>query len=234
MEAEHPQRKSAEDTVESGKFVLDLTDRSTIITPMNPPLDTLDRILKSASELMYSRSYADVGVAAICEHAGVKKGSFYHFFPSKRDLTLAVLDKSYIDMKENMLDAVFASDIPPLERLLRFAETAYEFNKAVAQDTGQVLGCPFGNLAIELSTQEEAIRLKLERIFKKLNANIRQVLQDAVDAGDLKDINIDATAQAMIAYFEGCTLLAKVHNDVEVLRTLLPQVAQIRIPAQQL
>lgn len=198
---------------------------------MNPPVDTLDRILESARELIYSRSYADVGVAAICEHAGVKKGSFYHFFPSKRDLTLAVLDKSYIDLKENMLDTAFASDVPPFERLARFVESTYEFHKDIAHDTGHVLGCPFGNLAIELATQEETIRLKIDRVFKKLQGYIRKVLQDAVNSGDLSNIDIDATAQAMIAYFEGCQLIAKVQNDVEVLRTLLPQVAQIRVPS---
>ena len=54
------------------------------MAPMSPTADTQTRILESARELIHSRSYADVGVAAICEHAGVNKGSFYHFFPSKR------------------------------------------------------------------------------------------------------------------------------------------------------
>ena len=59
---------------------------------MHTDMDTQKRILDSASELIHARSYADVGVSAICEHAGVKKGSFYHFFRSKQELTLTVLD----------------------------------------------------------------------------------------------------------------------------------------------
>ncbi|NNF95750.1 MAG: TetR/AcrR family transcriptional regulator, partial [Halobacteria archaeon] len=51
--------------------------------------DTYQRIVDSAKQLMHASSYADVGVAAICEKAEVKKGSFYHFFPSKQELTLA-------------------------------------------------------------------------------------------------------------------------------------------------
>ncbi|UCD12029.1 MAG: helix-turn-helix transcriptional regulator [Nitrospinaceae bacterium] len=43
--------------------------------------DAKQRILDSARGLIYSRSYAGVGVQEICKHAGVKKGSFYHFFP---------------------------------------------------------------------------------------------------------------------------------------------------------
>ena len=54
--------------------------------------DAKQRILNSAQVLMLARGYAGTKVDEICEHAGVSKGSFYHFFPSKRDLTLAVLD----------------------------------------------------------------------------------------------------------------------------------------------
>jgi len=53
--------------------------------------DTKQRLLDTAQRLFYARSYEDVGVQEICQEAGVKKGSFYHFFPSKRDLTLAIL-----------------------------------------------------------------------------------------------------------------------------------------------
>ena len=57
--------------------------------------DTRQRLLDTAEKLFYARSYEDVGVQEICREAGVKKGSFYHFFPSKRDLTLAILDDSW-------------------------------------------------------------------------------------------------------------------------------------------
>lgn len=197
---------------------------------MHPTADTQQRILESARDLIYSRSYADVGVAAICDHAGVKKGSFYHFFPSKRDLTLAVLDTHYLEIKDNLLKQAFADDIPALARLVRFGQITYEFQKQVAHDTGRVIGCFFGNLASELSTQDEPIRIKVEQIFAHLQAGIRMVLREAVDKGELqKNIDVEATAQAMLAYFEGVLLLAKNRNDVEIMGQLLPAMANIRI-----
>ena len=196
---------------------------------MQPLADTQQRILDSARELFYARSYADVGVAAICEHAGVKKGSFYHFFPSKRELTLAVLDAYYVDLKANLIDNAFADDLPPLARLERFAELTYQFQKQVMAGTGQVLGCPFGNFASELSTQDEPIREKVQRVFAQLQTQVRHVLHDAEEAGDLQNFDVSATAQAMVAYFEGVLLLAKNQNDPEVIRVLLPAIAQILI-----
>ena len=196
---------------------------------MHPNVDTQQRILDSAKALIYSRSYADVGVADICEHAGVKKGSFYHFFPSKRDLTLAVLEKSYIEIKDHLLTQAFATDIPPIARLIRFGKLSYEFQRQMFSDTGHVIGCLFGNLASEMATQDESIRVKVVQIFSNLQGGLRLVLREAIAAGEVKDIDVGATAQAMLAYFEGVMLLAKSKNDVEILRQLLPAMAQIRI-----
>lgn len=195
-----------------------------------PATDTQQRILDAARELIYARSYADVGVAEICESAGVQKGSFYHFFPSKRDLTLAVLDAHYVSFKEHMLDRAFATDVAPLARLERFAKLVYEFQKQVAQDAGRVLGCPVGNLANEMASHDEPIRERIDQIFQKTQAHVGQVLKEMSKAGELPGVNIGATAQAMFAYFEGVMMMAKTQNDPEVLRKLLPAMAQIRIP----
>lgn len=208
---------------------LDLTDRSTIILRMQPTVDTQQRILESARELIYARSYSDVGVAAICEHAGVKKGSFYHFYPSKRDLTLAVIDTYYAELKEHLLKQSFADDIPPMARIERFGQLAFAFQKQVLKDTGRVLGCPFGNLASELATQDEPIRMRIEQIFSGLQNGLRQVLREAIAAGEIHEIDVEATAQAMLAYFEGVLLLAKSQNNAEIIGHLLPAMARIRI-----
>ena len=195
--------------------------------------DTYDRILLAARELIHSRSYADVGVAAICEQAKVKKGSFYHFFPSKQELTLAVLDTYFAEMKSGLLDEAFRPELTPLARLQRLGELTYEFQAHIKQMTGHIAGCPFGNLASELATQDETIRQKVDAIFGKLQTAFCATLQEAVARGELPPLDVASTAKAMIAYFEGVMLLAKTQNDPELLRQLLPTMTQICIQAQQ-
>ncbi|MGV8935128.1 MAG: TetR/AcrR family transcriptional regulator [Gallionellaceae bacterium] len=191
--------------------------------------DTQQRILDSAKTLIHSRSYADVGVAAICEHAGVKKGSFYHFYPSKQELTLAVIENFFLEFKEKMLVKAFIEDIPPLARLDRMAQLAFEFQHYMYLNTGHVLGCPFGNLTSELATQDETIRIHIEQVFTHLKNGFQKVLSEAISNGDVKNIDIEATAQAMLAYFEGVMLLAKSQNNSAVISQLLPAISQIRI-----
>ena len=196
---------------------------------MSGQSDTYERILQSAKDLIYSSSYADVGVAAICEKADVKKGSFYHFFPSKQDLTLAVIDAYYAELKDGILDQAFHKSLQPLERLNKFIELAIDMQTTLHKQTGHVFGCPFGNLATEMATQDEKIRKKIDLQFKKFQSLLRDTLQEAVVRGDMHNINVDATAKAFLAYFEGSMLLAKTHNDPQILRQVLPAAAQLRL-----
>jgi TetR/AcrR family transcriptional repressor of nem operon len=200
---------------------------------MSTQSDTYLRILESAKDLIYANSYADVGVAAICEKARVKKGSFYHFFPSKQELTLAVIDAYYADFKNSIIKNSFTSDLPPMARFERLFELAFKMQNNLFQQTGHVLGCPFGNLATELATQDETIRKKIEQLFCHLQNIIRDTLKEAVNNGDLESIDVDATAQAIFAYFEGIMLLAKTSNNPQLVQQLLPAASQILIKSTQ-
>lgn len=193
--------------------------------------DTYQRILSSARELMHASSYAEVGVAAICEKAEVKKGSFYHFFKSKQELTLAVIDAYFATFKDELVTKAFATDVPPLKRIERLFESMIEMQMQVHSQTGQVLGCPFGNLATELATQDEAIRSKIDRVFSRIGAILEETLNTALDQGELENIDPAATGHAMLAYFEGMMLLAKTKNDPTILHQLGPAIVNIRIPA---
>ena len=191
--------------------------------------DTRQKLVNSASELLYAKSYGEVGVQAICSHAGVKKGSFYHFFPSKRDLTIAVIDGFYVSMKTSFLNEAFAPSVPPLERFGKMMEGAYQFQRTVKEQTGQVLGCPVGNLALEMSSQDESLRQKINGVMTQLRSNFVLALEEATSGGELQNVDISATANAMVAYVEGVMLMAKTRDDPELVKALAPPLGEIRI-----
>jgi TetR/AcrR family transcriptional repressor of nem operon len=199
---------------------------------MAPSIDTRQRIVDSARELFHASSYADVGVQAICQHAGVQKGSFYHFFPSKRDLTLAVLDDLSVIYRELVMQKAFARDVPPLERVARLPLVIYRMQREMKDEQGHMLGCPFGNLSLELSTQDEVVRRRLAQVFEAMTAPIQEALQEALDRGEVEDMDPGDTAQAMLAYLEGVMLTAKTRNDPELIRTLGRAVTQVHLPAR--
>ena len=196
---------------------------------MSSQTDTRTRILHSARELIYTRSYADVGVAEICKQAGVQKGSFYHFFPSKQDLVLAILDEVFAELDTELFNRAFHAGLPPLERLRQLPLLVAAYQDAMKAGSGHMPGCPFGNLALEMSTRDEAIRSKADSMFCNMEAYFRQALEEARDAGEIGVVDIEATAQAMLGYLEGIMLLAKTRNEPELIRRLGPALADIRI-----
>ncbi len=198
---------------------------------MTESTETRQRLLDAARQLIHASSYREVGVQQICDRAGVRKGSFYHFFPSKRDLALASLDQSHDLARDNIFRSSFADDLPPLERIKRFFDVLYRFHRDIKEHTGFVLGCPFGNIGSEMSAQDETLRSKVDHILSCCEQPFARALQEAVAHGDLPDIDIEASARALFAYAEGVMLYAKTRNDPELIRDLGKRALNLLTPA---
>ncbi|MGD2083259.1 MAG: TetR/AcrR family transcriptional regulator [Chromatiales bacterium] len=199
---------------------------------MSSGTDTRRRIVDAARDLIYARSYSDVGVQSICGEAGVKKGSFYHFFPSKRDLTLAVVDELMATFRAH-LGRAFEPDVPPMARFDRFVRLTYDLQRDLKAARGCTLGCPFGNLAVEMSTQDEILRRRLGAVFAELQGFLEQAVAEAVERGEMPPVDVKATAQAMFAFIEGVMLLAKTGNDPELILRLGPALREIRVAPER-
>lgn len=191
--------------------------------------DTRTRILTAARDLFHGRSYGDVGIKEICEVSKVQKGSFYHFFASKRDLAMAVIDEVADDWAEGFVAEAFDPALPPLERFDYLVDAVYYWQKSAKNVEGRVPGCLFGNLALEVSTRDEVLRARLNAVFQKASLRFQQTLDEAMQQGLIEPLDSASTAQAMLAFLEGVILLAKTRNDPEVVRDLAPAIKTLRI-----
>ncbi len=196
---------------------------------MKATLDTRQRILSSARELFHGNNYADIGIKQICDAAQVQKGSFYHFFPSKRDLALAVIDDMADDWAHGFVHEAFDQNLSPMERLDYLIDAAYYWQKAAKDIEGRMPGCLFGNLVLEVSTRDDVLRAKLTAVFDKTKTRFEQTLVEAVESGEIAALDTNLTAQAMLAYLEGMILLAKSRNDPDVIQHLGSALKGIRI-----
>lgn len=206
-----------------------MTDWSTSIDAMKHTLDTKNRILATARELFHANSYTDIGIKQICDEAQVQKGSFYYFFPSKRDLALAVIEDMAEDWAHGFVKEAFDQNLKPMERLDYLIDAAYFWQKAAKDIEGRMPGCLFGNLVLELSTRDDILRAKLSAVFDKTKDQFKHTLQQAVELGEVTALDTELTAQAMLSYLEGMILLAKSKNDPDVIQKLGPAIKCIRI-----
>jgi len=178
--------------------------------------DAKERLLEAMIELIWAGSYHSTSVDHICERAGVKKGSFYHFFESKTDLALAGIDHSWAEHRKE-LDQTFSPVNPPLERIWRcFREFRKEQEEMKAKH-GRVLGCPIHTLGAEVSTIEDRLRDKLQEILGQFIRYYESAIRDAHFQGIIEAPDAPALARIVFAYGEGLLLHARIWNDLSYL-----------------
>ena len=195
--------------------------------PRAESLDTRDRLLKTAARLMWERSFQATGVDELCQRAKAKKGSFYHFFPSKSDLAVAAIESSWAQAEAAIFVPIFAGSGSGLGQLRRLVEKVYEFQREAAGEKGAFLGCPFGSLGQEMARQDEQIRKALQKIFDAHYGYIEAALIRAEQAGEIPAGDNRQRAKNIFALLEGALLLAKVANDPKIFRGVMPTVVVV-------
>ncbi len=189
---------------------------------MGKESDTRERLIRAAMNLFHARGYNAVGVNEICEAANVKKGSLYHFFAGKRDLALAAIDAQWEFFRDELLEPAFATDLPPLERIRRFFIMTCAYHDSARNENGQIKGCPFGNLAMELSANDEGLRVELEKIFGRIGGYLEKALAEYSPGHDAR-----TGAEQLLAYHQGTVLLAKTHNDQQLIEAMAGSAVEL-------
>jgi TetR/AcrR family transcriptional regulator, transcriptional repressor for nem operon len=174
--------------------------------------DAGDRILEAGAKLFGQRTYAAIGVAEIATEAGVPKGSFYYFFPSKQALALAVVNRHWEHQRAEWLRILTAPDSLADRLRALFVSTA-EVQRQALNGTGAVVGCLFGNLALEVSAQDDPVRMRLQEIFEEQIDIVEDAIRVAIEAEELTVATPRETAKSIVAQIEGMVLFAKLFND---------------------
>ena len=177
-----------------------------------------DKLIQVGKQIIVQQGFKAAGLNEILTTAGVPKGSFYYYFASKEDFGLAILD-SFAEKYQQQLKQMLTDDrIPHLQRLRNYFEVSIaEMKVSDCKD-----GCLMGNLAQELSGQNELFRERLLQIFLDWQEAFIQCLQGAQTAGELNpDRNVKTLAQFILASWQGAILQAKVNQSVEPIETFL-------------
>ncbi|MBK7876054.1 MAG: TetR family transcriptional regulator [Planctomycetes bacterium] len=193
---------------------------------MTKPNDTRARLLHTAADLIWRSSYHATGVDRICETAGVKKGSFYHFFASKEELAIAAIDEQW-EVYKPRIDDLFASSRPPLDRLRLWAREMIAKQNEKRAETGCVCGCPLFSLGSEIGTQAPKLRAKVEELLATKVAYVEGALRDAHAAGLVQAPDPARKARILVDFVEGAMTRARIVNDLEPLAELEELVLEI-------
>ena len=174
-----------------------------------------EEIVRIGAGLVHAQGFNATGIQQVLEAAGIPKGSFYYYFKSKEDFGLAVID--YFTGTTGLLFNRYLKDktTPPLKRL----EKLFAHFEKVFEKTGCALGCPLGNLSLELADTSERLRLHLNAAIKNLINLIEACLREAKkDQSISAGLDTDDAARFIFHAFEGAILHMKVEKSIEPYR----------------
>jgi TetR/AcrR family transcriptional repressor of nem operon len=180
--------------------------------------ESRDRLVAAATELFLGGSFHNIGIAEICDAAKVNKGTFYHFFPSKIDLLLEVID-GYVAGIANRYDEIAASDESPARKLRNVFTVPQSQNEAWKAVHGVASGCFLGNIILELAATEPVVRDKAKWAIGVWRKALEPIVIAFLKAEKIRNLDAPAAADVLIGIVQGAHVLAKVKNDPSVFAT---------------
>ncbi|MFQ5745945.1 MAG: TetR/AcrR family transcriptional regulator [Gemmatimonadota bacterium] len=188
--------------------------------------DTRDRILEAATRLFHERGFAATSVATILREAGVKSGSLYHFFGSKEALLVAAVERHLDELERTVLAPAERASDDPFGRVFALLE---HYRRRLVM-TGCTLGCPVGDLALEVGSGRPEARALIARYFALWTAGVRRWLEAAGDRLP-EDADRGTLARLVLSVMEGGLMQAQAAGTPEPFEAA---VAQLRAHFQLL
>ncbi len=180
--------------------------------------NTKTKLIDAAVSLFAVKGFNHTGIAEILTQVGVPKGSFYHYFKSKDDLGLAVIDYYGTTLCDGLATSLQAAEGSPLVRLRQYFENVLVY-------FGEHFGhcnCLLGNLGQELALQSDSMRQAIDRHYRKVETLIATCLAEAKQAGELvPGADEQLLARQLFAAWEGCLIRAKLEQSTRPLEELL-------------
>lgn len=194
-----------------------------------PDTGTRQKLIDTATDLLWTSSYGAVSVDDICKAAGVRKGSFYHYFPSKESLAIAAMEHFHETQLEPDLKQIFAANLALRDQVHFLAQAILAEQHDAQEKYNCVCGCPLAALASEMIGQEDrAIGQVAEEMFGKCRAYMTRAIASAVDSGDIPPCDPEQKSMEIHDYITGLLMMARIHNSLDNLEKNL-EIGMVRI-----
>jgi TetR/AcrR family transcriptional repressor of nem operon len=189
---------------------------------MADAVDTRERILAAAQQLVIERGFSATTVDAILDAAGASKGAFFHHFPSKADLGQILVERyarADGELLEHLMGHAEARTDNPAEQLIEFLRA---FEAGIEDLSLQQPGCLFVSFIYEQFPGQEATRKLILDDILLWRARILDKLTFATEHHPpALPIDLESLADQVFTTLEGGFILARATDDPLKLRDQL-------------
>jgi len=195
---------------------LPIIDDWSILSSMTE--NTRDRLIAASMQLMAVKGFNNTGIAEILNQVNVPKGSFYHYFKSKDDLGLAIIDLYGQQLRQGLEGYLAGASGSALSRLRAYFDSVLVYFGGNIQSCN----CLLGNLAQELSLQNPIMRDAIFSHYRALEQLIADCLRQARAEGELVNyLDEQLLARMFFASWEGSLVRARLEQSAQPLNDVL-------------
>jgi len=163
------------------------------------------RLVEGARLVLHQQGVEKTSLADIADAADVPVGNVYYYFKTKDDLVQAVIDAHARDIEATL--ASFDRHRTPKARLKALVRALTD-----QSDVSARYGCPHGTLCSELDKRDDALGGAGAQLMQ-LSIDWAEKQFSEMGRRDARDL-----AVAMIASYQGISLLANTFRDPELMR----------------
>lgn len=153
-------------------------------------MTTKTRIAQVARREFGRRGFDGTSIRQIVAEARVTKPVLYYYFKNKRDLFLSLLEEAVAPLCDEV-ERVAGGDGLPCDRLSRIIAAVLRFVEERPDE--------FRLLHRAVERREREVQVLAQKYFRRNFRAISGVLQEGVDRGDFRSLNVSQTTFSVIA-----------------------------------
>ena len=182
---------------------------------MNPVVvrdnQTRERLLAAGAELFGKKGFNGCGLTEVLQYANVPKGSFYHWFSSKEQFGVEVIERARDEHLAEVRPLLSDRRSTPLQRLRAMFTKAREECHA----NGPTVECLIPKLALETANLSEPVHAAVKCAYQQWSALLAQVIREGQTAGEIdRKHDADRLANVLVMLWEGAAIRMQIDRNI--------------------
>lgn len=165
------------------------------------------QILEAATKVFTERGFANTRMDDIVAESGLSKGALYWYFESKDAIIVSILDRIF-DYETSQIREILAQEESARTKLEVFVETSIRDIEKLK---------PLMPIFFDfwsLSVRKKTINLAIKRYYQNFVNLIEPIIEQGIEQGEFRNVNVQDTSIAIGAIFEGSILFYIYFSDI--------------------
>lgn len=192
--------------------------------------DTRERLLEAGAELFGKKGFNGCGLTEVLALAGVPKGSFYHYFGSKEEFGVVLIDRARDEFLAELRPLLSDRKLSPLQRL----RAVFEHSRDECQAHGPTVECLIPKLALETATLSDPVHAAVRCAYQQWSALVAQVIREGQALGEIgASTDADRLANVLVMMWEGAVVRMQIERNTSPLNDFLTFVFDSLLPPKR-